>query len=169
MQPGIKVHRSVVWYQSNPYCLVNCILIHILSNITQHAQWEENYAYIPLYLMVIINYINMQHLWCCNWQSNCNYNYIFRVINYNYNYLPVKNGHYNYFKKCNWLHSITTRFLGRPQPQMYHPVALNQHTWVNRTHKHFVYVLQHSRPHENFEIDFTPKLSYYYYLMKICY
>ena len=32
-----------------------------------------------------------------------------------------------------------TRLLGRPQPQMYPPVALNQYTWVNRTHKHFVY------------------------------
>ena len=30
--------------------------------------------------------------------------------------------------------------LGRPQPQMYPPVALNQYTWVNRTHKHFIYI-----------------------------
>ena len=37
-----------------------------------------------------------------------------------------------------------TRLLGRPQPQIYPPVALNQYTWVNRTH---------------FNIDFTPKLS----------
>ena len=35
-----------------------------------------------------------------------------------------------------------TRLLGRPQPQMYPPVALNQYTWVNRTHKHFLYMLQ---------------------------
>ena len=34
------------------------------------------------------------------------------------------------------------RLLGRPQPQMYPPVALNQYTWVNRTHKHFLYMLQ---------------------------
>ena len=49
-----------------------------------------------------------------------------------------------------------TRLLGRPQPQMYPPVALNQYTWVNRTQTFFIYV---SRPHENVEIDFTPKLS----------
>ena len=35
-----------------------------------------------------------------------------------------------------------TRLLGRPQPQMYPPVTLNQYTWVNSTHKHFVYMLQ---------------------------
>ena len=37
-----------------------------------------------------------------------------------------------------------TRLLGRPQPQMYPPVALNQYTWVNRTHKHlkYIYMLQ---------------------------
>ena len=35
-----------------------------------------------------------------------------------------------------------TRLLGRPQPQMYPPVALNQHTLVNRTHKHYIYMLQ---------------------------
>ena len=34
----------------------------------------------------------------------------------------------------------TTRLLGRPQPQMYPPVALNQYTLVNRTHKHFIYI-----------------------------
>ena len=34
------------------------------------------------------------------------------------------------------------RLLGRPQPQMYPPVALNQYTWVNRTHRHFLYMLQ---------------------------
>ena len=32
---------------------------------------------------------------------------------------------------------ILTRLLGRPQPQIYPPVALNQYTWVNRTHRHF--------------------------------
>ena len=33
--------------------------------------------------------------------------------------------------------SFKTRLLGRPQPQMYPPVALNQYyTLVNRTHKH---------------------------------
>ena len=37
---------------------------------------------------------------------------------------------------------IKTRLLSRPQPQMYPPVALNQYTWVNRTHKHFLYMLQ---------------------------
>ena len=35
-------------------------------------------------------------------------------------------------KEKQWI----TRLLGRPQPQMYPPVALNQYTWVNRTHKH---------------------------------
>ena len=38
---------------------------------------------------------------------------------------------------------VKTRLLGRPQPQMYPPVALNQYTWVNRTHKHFLYMFQH--------------------------
>ena len=33
-----------------------------------------------------------------------------------------------------------TRLLGRPQPQMYPPVALNQYTLVNRTHKHYIYI-----------------------------
>ena len=45
-----------------------------------------------------------------------------------------------------------TRLLGRPQPQMYPPVTLNQHTWVNRTHKHYA-----SRPHKHLKI--TPKLN----------
>ena len=63
--------------------------------------------------------------------------------------------------------------LGRPQPQMYPPVALNQYKWVNRTHKHFF--IYASMPHENFEIDFTPKLSsqqhvkYGSNLIKFCY
>ena len=35
-----------------------------------------------------------------------------------------------------------TRLLGRPQPQMYPPVALNQYTLVNITHKHYIYMLQ---------------------------
>ena len=48
-------------------------------------------------------------------------------------------------------HQIITRLLGRPQPQMYPPVALNQYTLVNRTHKHFLYNYA-ARPHENFEI-----------------
>ena len=38
-----------------------------------------------------------------------------------------------------------TRLLGRPQQQMYPPVALNQYTWVNRTHKHLLYMLQGSK------------------------
>ena len=33
---------------------------------------------------------------------------------------------------------MKTRLLGRPQPQMYPPVALNQYTLVNRTRKHFM-------------------------------
>ena len=37
-------------------------------------------------------------------------------------------------------HLIKTRLLGRPQPQMYPPVALNQYTLVNRTHKHYIYI-----------------------------
>ena len=36
--------------------------------------------------------------------------------------------------------SLLTRLLGRPQPQMYPPVALNQFTLVNRTHKHYIYI-----------------------------
>ena len=69
--------------------------------------------------------------------------------------------------------SYITRLLGRPQPQMYPPVALNQYKWVNRTHKHFF--IYASMPHANFEIDFTPKLSsqqhvkYGSNLIKICY
>ena len=55
--------------------------------------------------------------------------------------------------------TFITRLLGRPQPQMYPPIALNQYKWVNRTHKHFFIYIYASRPHENFEIDFTPKLS----------
>ena len=38
------------------------------------------------------------------------------------------------------VHTVLTRLLGRPQPQMYPPVALNQYVWVNRTHKHFIYI-----------------------------
>ena len=37
---------------------------------------------------------------------------------------------------------IETRLLGRPQPQMYPPVALNQYTLVNKIHKHLIYMLQ---------------------------
>ena len=37
---------------------------------------------------------------------------------------------YDYFFKYNLKCSLT-RFLGRPQPQMYPPVAINQYTWVN--------------------------------------
>ena len=48
-----------------------------------------------------------------------------------------------------------TRLLGRPQPQMYPPVALNQYTLVNRTHKY--YILYASRPHKHLKI--TPKLN----------
>ena len=32
--------------------------------------------------------------------------------------------------------------LGRPQPQIYPPVTLNQYTLVNRTRKHIIYMLQ---------------------------
>ena len=49
-----------------------------------------------------------------------------------------------------------TRLLGRPQPQMYPPVALNQYTLFNRTHKHFIYIYA-SRPHKLLKI--TPKLN----------
>ena len=49
-----------------------------------------------------------------------------------------------------------TRLLGRPQPQMYPPVALNQYTLVNRTHKHYMYIYA-SRPHKHLKI--TPKLN----------
>ena len=49
-----------------------------------------------------------------------------------------------------------TRLFGRPQPQMYPPVALNQHTLVNRTHKHYIYI-HASRPHKHLKI--TPKLN----------
>ena len=45
-----------------------------------------------------------------------------------------------------WPNVALTRLLGRPQPQMYPPVALNQYTWVNRTHKHFLYMLQSYPP-----------------------
>ena len=46
-----------------------------------------------------------------------------------------------------------TRLLGHPQPQIYPPVTLNQYTLVNRI---YIYA---SRPHKQFKIDFTPKLS----------
>ena len=49
-----------------------------------------------------------------------------------------------------------TRLLGRPQPQMYPPVALNQYTLVNRTHRHYIYIYA-SRPHKHHKI--TPKLN----------
>ena len=44
---------------------------------------------------------------------------------------------YNLHIRLFW---FQTRLLGRPQPQMYPPVALNQHTLVNRTHKHYIYI-----------------------------
>ena len=57
--------------------------------------------------------------------------------------LNVKLGH-NYFNYPYFtpIQLNLTRLLGRPQLQMYPPVALNQYTWVNRTHKHFLYMLQ---------------------------
>ena len=36
---------------------------------------------------------------------------------------------------------LKTRLLGRPQPQMYPPVALNQYILVKRTHQIFVFIL----------------------------
>ena len=52
-----------------------------------------------------------------------------------------------------------TRLLGRPQPQMYPPVALNQYVWVNRIHKHFIYTCIYIlRLYEYFEI-YLSKLS----------
>ena len=39
---------------------------------------------------------------------------------------------------------------------MYPPVALNQYTLVNRTHKHYIYIYA-SRPHKHLKI--TPKLN----------
>ena len=47
--------------------------------------------------------------------------------------------------------------LGRPQPQMYPPVALNQYTLVNRTHKHYIYIYLLISPHKHLKI--TPKLK----------
>ena len=52
--------------------------------------------------------------------------------------------------------SYKTRLLGRPQPQMYPPVALNQYTLVKRTHKHFIYIYA-SRPYKHPKS--TPKLN----------
>ena len=43
-------------------------------------------------------------------------------------------GHFRSIR--NW---FLTRLLGRPQPQMYPPVAVNQYIWVNRTHKHLLH------------------------------
>ena len=43
---------------------------------------------------------------------------------------------------CKDDNSTKTILLGHPQPQMYPPVALNQYTLVNRTPKHFIYMLQ---------------------------
>ena len=54
----------------------------------------------------------------------------------------------------NTLFGDITRLLGRPQPQMYPPVALNQYILVNRTRKHYIYA---SRPHKHLKI--TPKLN----------
>ena len=49
------------------------------------------------------------------------------------------------FDKSNWNIKIPeiimiTRLLGLLQPQKYPPVALNQYTWVNRTHRYFKYI-----------------------------
>ena len=49
-----------------------------------------------------------------------------------------------------------------PQPQMYPPVALNQYTLVNRTHKHYIYIyiyiyIYTSKPQKHLKI--TPKLN----------
>ena len=65
-----------------------------------------------------------------------------------------------------------TRLLGHPQPQMYPPVALNQYTWVNRTHKHFLYMLQGlmnilNRFHSKAILQ--QHVKYGSNLMKICY
>ena len=45
-------------------------------------------------------------------------------------------------KICTTKKNKLTRLLCRPQPQMYPPVALNQNTLVNRTHKYLIYMLQ---------------------------
>ena len=54
--------------------------------------------------------------------------------------------------------SKQTRLLGRPQTQMYPPVALNQYTLVNRTHNDVLHATCF-KAHKHFKIDFTPKLS----------
>ena len=59
------------------------------------------------------------------------------------NYIDLIKPHHSWYTLyCilkQWKKYIT-RLLGRPQPQMYPPVALNQYTWVNRTHKHYIYI-----------------------------
>ena len=64
-----------------------------------------------------------------------------------------------------------TRLLGRPQPQMYPPVALNQYTWANRTHKHFLYMLQGPIQINRFNSKaiLQQHVKYGSNLMKICY
>ena len=51
-----------------------------------------------------------------------------------------RHGHYNTSPSPSG--GEVTRLLGRPQPQMYPPVALNQYTWVNRTQTFKIYMLQ---------------------------
>ena len=52
-------------------------------------------------------------------------------------FLSLQEGMYSH----NYLRNSQTRLLAHPQPQMYPPVALNQYTWVNITHKHFIYTV----------------------------
>ena len=46
---------------------------------------------------------------------------------------------------------LIAKLLGRPQLQMYPPVALNQYTGVNVTHKHILYIC--------FKAPLTPKID----------
>ena len=69
---------------------------------------------------------------CLEWYGDC-ITYFFYQYYYTVSYQHID-------EKQLYCEGNTTRLLGRPQPQMYPPVALNQYTLVNRTHKHFIYI-----------------------------
>ena len=78
--------------------------------------------------------INMRHMSfdiCFNLKHN---EFTMRLMLTNRHQIP------NCFEVNWWL--CRHKMYGRPQPQMYPPVALNQYTLVNRTHKHYIYMLQ---------------------------
>ena len=114
------------------------------STIAGNIIYLENVTtqYWSLHILVCYQYVNIPGM-CTGGNFECQYR---QTHNRHYNWLAILKP-----QACALVEStssllsiepniVKTRLLGRPQPQMYPPVALNQYTLVNRTHKHYIYI-----------------------------